>query len=140
LWQAGYPSGEQFFTTIKRASKPSQVLLPVFFGQADACVTTASTFALMAELNPQIEKRLAVVKRSPELVSLLLCATDLAATEDRKMLVEEAKGMEQDPTVQQAMTIVQMKRFIPFEPQYFQATTDLIEKHRTLKAKQKVGS
>jgi ABC-type phosphate/phosphonate transport system substrate-binding protein len=139
LWQAGYPESGQFFTTIKRANKPSQVLLPVFFGQADACVITASAFALMAEFNPQIEKRLAPMIRSPQLVSLLVCATEHAAAGDQKLMLSEVKNFEQDATVQQALTIVQMKRVIPFRPEYFEATAAVIETYRQLKGRQTGG-
>ena len=123
-----------FFTQVKGANKASQVLLPVFFGQADACVVTASAFAVMAELNPQIHSRLQVLKRSPELVLLLLCATDLAAPDARQSLMAEALSAEKNPSLRQALTIVQMKRFIPFKPEYFTGTEGLLRRHRQLKA------
>jgi ABC-type phosphate/phosphonate transport system substrate-binding protein len=140
LWQTSYPASDRFFTTIKRANKTSQVLLPVFFGQADACVVTASAFALMAELNPQIENRLTVLERSPELVTMLLCATDQAGPEVREIVLSEAQSVEGDPSLQQALTIVQMKRFIPFKRAYFQETEDLFRHARDLAAKASDGS
>ena len=140
LWDAGLPASEGFFSTLKRATRPGQLLLPVFFGQADACVITASAFALMAEFNPQIEKRLAPLMQSPELVSLLLCATEHAAPQDRELVLSDVNTMDQDPTVRQALTIVQMKRLIPFRREYFEATETLIEKYRLLEGKQTGGS
>ena len=140
LLQAGYPASDQFFTTIKRANKTSQVLLPIFFGQADACVVTASAFSLMAELNPQIETRLTVLERSPELVTMLLCATDQAKPEVREIILSEVKSVEGDPSLQQALTIVQMKRFIPFKQADFQETEALFRHARHLAAKASEGS
>ena len=45
-----------------------------------------------------------------------------------------------DPAVQQALSIVQMKRLIPFEPHYFKATEALMEKHRQLKTQHSGGA
>jgi ABC-type phosphate/phosphonate transport system substrate-binding protein len=140
LWEAGYPASDRFFTTIKQVNKTSQVLLPIFFGQADACVVTASAFALMAELNPQIETRLTVLERSPELVTMLLCATDQAEPEDREIILSEVKSVKGDPSLQQALTIVQMKRLIPFKQAYFQETETLFRHARDLAAKASEGS
>jgi hypothetical protein len=138
LWKSGYPKSDVFFTSIEKASKTSQVLLPVFFGKADACVITHSAFELMSEFNPQIKKRLAIREISPGLVTLLVCATDLASPELREFIIAEAQEVERDhdPSVQQAMTIIRMKRFIPFQPEYFQATKALVREHRELAFKQ----
>lgn len=62
---------ELFFSSIVRKTKPSQVILPVFFGQTDACLTTNSSFLTMAELNPQVSKKLLPLAVSPEIVTTL---------------------------------------------------------------------
>ncbi|MBS1828295.1 MAG: PhnD/SsuA/transferrin family substrate-binding protein [Acidobacteria bacterium] len=60
-----------FFSSIVKKTKPSQVILPVFFGQTDACLTTNSSFLTMAELNPQVSKKLIPLAISAELVTTL---------------------------------------------------------------------
>lgn len=60
-----------FFSAVIRRNKPNQVILPVFFGQADACLTTHPSFLTMSELNPQIATRLRPLAVSPEIVSSL---------------------------------------------------------------------
>lgn len=67
----GLGDPELFFGSIVKKTKPSQVILPVFFGQTDACLTTNSSFLTMAELNPQVSKQLLPIATSPELVSTL---------------------------------------------------------------------
>lgn len=59
---------EQFFSSVVASSKFSQVVLPVFFGQADACLTTKRGFDTMCEMNPQVGKDLTPIASSPTMV------------------------------------------------------------------------
>ena len=59
---------EQFFGSTTAETKASRVVLPVFFGQVDACLTTKRSFDTMSELNPQVARDLAVIAISPSLV------------------------------------------------------------------------
>jgi hypothetical protein len=59
---------EPFFRSINAESQASRVVLPVFFGQSDACVTSKRSFDTMCELNPQVAKTLTVIASSPEMV------------------------------------------------------------------------
>ena len=58
---------------ITRNSKTTQVVLPVFFGKADACITTRAGWEVMCELNPQLKKQLRVVAASAPLVPAVTC-------------------------------------------------------------------
>ncbi|MFN7938171.1 MAG: PhnD/SsuA/transferrin family substrate-binding protein [Bryobacteraceae bacterium] len=60
-----------FFSSITIHSKPSKVMLPVFFRQSEACLTTHSSYVTMSELNPQVATRLRVLTVSPEIVPLM---------------------------------------------------------------------
>ncbi|MBL8173212.1 MAG: PhnD/SsuA/transferrin family substrate-binding protein [Bryobacterales bacterium] len=60
-----------FFSSVTAKGKPSQVILPVFFGQADACVVTRHGFLTMGELNPQVTARLDPIAQSPQVVAML---------------------------------------------------------------------
>jgi phosphonate transport system substrate-binding protein len=42
--------------------------LPVFFGQADACLTSKRGFDTMCELNPQVARELKAIAVSPPMV------------------------------------------------------------------------
>jgi ABC-type phosphate/phosphonate transport system substrate-binding protein len=66
------PAGpSRFFGSITREPRPAKVMLPVFFGQVEACVTTSESFATMSELNPQMGKRMKSLAVSPEIVASL---------------------------------------------------------------------
>jgi phosphonate transport system substrate-binding protein len=70
LDEAHLPPAEQFFGSITQDGKAARVVLPVFFGQADACLTTKHSFETLCELNPQVGRDLAVIACSPEMVLL----------------------------------------------------------------------
>jgi ABC-type phosphate/phosphonate transport system substrate-binding protein len=59
---------EQFFGSMVTDTKVSRVVLPVFFGQADACVTSRRGFATMCEMNPQVGRELTAMATSPTMV------------------------------------------------------------------------
>jgi len=59
---------EQFFASVTADSKSSRVVLPVFFGQAEACLTSKRGFDTMCELNPQVARDLQPLAASPPMV------------------------------------------------------------------------
>jgi phosphonate transport system substrate-binding protein len=68
LEDIGSGPADQFFRTVTEETKAARVVLPVFFGQADACLTYGRSFDTMCELNPQVAKTLAVIAASPAMV------------------------------------------------------------------------
>jgi ABC-type phosphate/phosphonate transport system substrate-binding protein len=71
LLKAKLPEAGQFFGNIQVKGKESQVLLSVFFGQADACITTDTSFKTMVELNPQIGHKIRIISASQELIDMV---------------------------------------------------------------------
>jgi phosphonate transport system substrate-binding protein len=60
---------EGFLGAMTWDTKVSRVVLPVFFGQAEACLTSKRGFGVMCELNPQVAKDLTAIAASPLLVT-----------------------------------------------------------------------
>lgn len=73
LVQQGVRPSTEFFGKITFAPKYSSVVLPVFFHQSDACLTTRAGFEIMSELNPQLSKQLKVLATSPAIVTAVFC-------------------------------------------------------------------
>jgi len=66
---AAHPGpADQFFGSVAEEAKAARVVLPVFFGQADACVTSKKSFDVMCELNPQVARNLTVIAASSPMV------------------------------------------------------------------------
>jgi ABC-type phosphate/phosphonate transport system substrate-binding protein len=68
LDEGHFGTSEQFFGSVTVDTKPARVVLPVFFGQTEACLTSKRGFDTMAELNPQVGKDLTAIARSPEML------------------------------------------------------------------------
>ena len=85
LAQQGLGPADQFFGKMTPTKKTSQAVLPVFFRQADVCLTMRSGFQTAAELNPQVGRQLRVLATSPELVNQIFCyRPDYPASLSRK--------------------------------------------------------
>lgn len=123
------PAHQEFFTTVRTADKPSRLVLPVFFGQADACVVAQSAYSLLAELNPQIKENLTVLAQSEGHIDLLICATDQLEAWAREIVLEQTQTMHTSLSGQQTLTILQRKRFFTFRPEYLKATEELYQQH-----------
>lgn len=136
LLDKGYPDSKQFFTIIRRVSKPSRAIIPVFFGQADACIITRHALKVIKELNPQIDHQVQTLYQSERLVRLMICATDKPSKEAVQNLINETTILDKNPDTRQAMTILQMKRFLRILPKNLVATEKLLVRHRQIMASQ----
>lgn len=65
LDEAHLGQSEQFFSSVTTETKAARVVLPVFFGQTDACLTSKKSFDTMCELNPQVAENLITIATSP---------------------------------------------------------------------------
>jgi len=65
LAKQNQPQTTRHLATITRSNKPAKVVLPIFFGQIDACLTTRRSYDMMVELNPQVGRQLQIIASSP---------------------------------------------------------------------------
>lgn len=130
----GYSDSIQFFTHVRRVSKPNRAVLPVFFNQADACIVSRHALDVIKELNPQIGRQIKILHQSHPLVRLMICATDKPSQEDIEKLVRESTRLHEHPETKQALTILQLERFIKIKPQDLITTEELLAKHNRLTA------
>lgn len=98
---------DRFFGAVTRESKASRVILPVFFGQADACLTTSQSLKTMSELNPQVGKQLRPLATSSEIVATFYAFRKAYRGPMRDKLVTVLSGLRASPSGQQLMTLFQ---------------------------------
>jgi phosphonate transport system substrate-binding protein len=109
LEQGNLGPGDQFFGSVATDIKPSRVVLPVFFGQADACLTSKRGFDLMGELNPQVAKNLTVIASSPLLVATFYTFHKNYRGPDRERFAKVYSNMPASAAGQQLATLFQFQ-------------------------------
>lgn len=98
---------EEFLGAIETESKFSRVILPVFFGQADACLTSKRGFDTMCELNPQVARDLKVLLSSPSLVVSFYIFRKNYQTVNRRKLIKAISRLRTGPAGEQLATLFQ---------------------------------
>jgi phosphonate transport system substrate-binding protein len=107
LEEGHYPPAEQFFASVVTDAKFSRVVLPVFFGQADACLTSKRGFDTMCELNPQVAKDLKVIASSPLLVVNFYIFRKNYQSPNREKLIKAIMNLPGTVAGRQLMTLFQ---------------------------------
>jgi len=106
----GLGVGTDFWDTITSVKKLSRVVLPVFFGKADACLVTRRGFDLLAELNPQVGDRLRAIAVSPEVVPVVMFFRTDYAPPSKDSLLDALSRLHETPAGQQVLTVFQIDR------------------------------
>jgi ABC-type phosphate/phosphonate transport system substrate-binding protein len=112
------PLSATFFTEITSATKPARAILPVFFGQADACLALESAYQTMVELNPQVSKQLTVLARSPGFIKTIHCATNMLSKNIIDRFIKECIDMEKTAHGRQLLLIFREKKTFIIKPEH----------------------
>ena len=134
LLKEGFPGPERFFSNLKMVKKASQALLPVFFKQADACAVSQGAFETTKELNPQVGQELAVLAQSPGFPQGVICMRKGLA-EKYRPFVEEMYTLHNQSQGKQILTLMKIKKLLPFQAAYLQTTEALLAENQALKLK-----
>ena len=123
-------SPEVFFSRLEYMSNPMSTVLPVFFGKRDAALVDETQFALMAELNPQLNILHAIESSAP-LLNAIICLSRKGWSSQRfkKDLVRALVDLHSNPAGQQILTLFKAGRLVPFQDHYLNSVRNL---HGTL--------
>lgn len=132
LLEARLKQGRNFFRQINGSQKASLVILPVFFHQADVCLTTSNSFRVMAELNPQLGRQLRVLAMSPEFLPTFFAFCAVGPGSLRPELFEAMKRMHETPTGRQILTLVKADRVVEEPLSILEPTLELLARHDRL--------
>lgn len=135
LLQLGHHDIDKYFSFVKVTSTTSQVVLPVFFRQADACVVTRQFFDLTAELNPQVARELTAIAHIGNLAQGIISVDTKVPREARQKMKEAFMALNKSPDGRQLLMLFQVTSFMPFRPGYLKATEALYAEHQRLKKK-----
>lgn len=133
LHDTGLPQSDLLFGTIQASHKPTRIVLPVFFGQAEACLVSQSAYETMVELNPQLGKKLRVLLSSPGFVKSLICAVDYLDPEFMVQMKENVRNMHKTADGRQLLTIFRHRRNFPFTPEILFETERILHKYKKIR-------
>jgi phosphonate transport system substrate-binding protein len=133
LMREGFRRAEEFFSSVREVRRPSQAILPVFFKQADACLTTRRSFDLACEMNPQVGMELMVLAQSPDLAGGVIVFRPTYEEKHKELMMEVLEKLEEDPQGKQLLKLFRMSRLHPFKPEYLMTVETLFRQHDTLR-------
>lgn len=106
LLRKGLNPAATFCSGVTSAGKLTQTVLPVFFGQSDACLVTRRGFLTMSELNPQVGNQLDVLAASPEVVPTVFVFRADNISPFREQIIAEMGRLAETPAGQQILTLI----------------------------------
>ena len=111
----------KFFKSISTDYKATNVLLPVFFKKAKACIVTDVAWNLMIELNPSIKNSLKILSSSDYFL-LGLCSMNKKKknTGTSKTLSEIILTLDEDAYGRQLLQLFSADKLVPFKEEYLQ--------------------
>lgn len=116
-----------FFGSRTLETKPSKAVLPVFFGQADGCLVTRSSFEDMSELNPQVGRQLQVLAASPEIVPAFLCFRQGYVSRFRPQVEEAITSLHLSPAGKQVLLVFGCDRITRHPSSYLQSAWEILK-------------
>ncbi|MHB1308459.1 MAG: phosphate/phosphite/phosphonate ABC transporter substrate-binding protein [Limisphaerales bacterium] len=126
LGERGLGSADDFFGANQVATKPSLVILPVFFGQTEVAVAKRHGWETMQEMNPQLATRLQVLTNSPSLPDAVICLhKNFRENPFRDHLIRGTAELQNDPQGQQILLLFKVDRMVPFQPEYLDGVRGL---------------
>ena len=126
---------EEFLGAIETESKFSRVILPVFFGQADACLTSKR----MCELNPQVDRDLKVLLSSPSLVVSFYIFRKNYQTVNRRKLIKAISRLRTGPAGEQLATLFQFAELAVRDASCLASALSLLDAADRARAKRGTG-
>jgi ABC-type phosphate/phosphonate transport system substrate-binding protein len=137
LLRERYPEALRFFSEVKTKKNSSQPVLAVFFGQADACITTDISFRTVAELNPQVRERMKVLASSEELLTSVTFFRKAFDRKQKDRIVREAVSMKESYEGRQFMLLATIDGVAQLKEADFDTLRKLLAEYTEMKGKQK---
>ena len=136
LLRQNLPEASSFFSEVQEKTKPSQVVLAVFFGQVDACIITDTTLNTMIELNPQVQKGLNTVASSPDLVDAVMIVRKTYREDFKEKALKVTKDLNKTTRGKQILTLFKVDGFTQATESSLESIRGLVAEHDRLKKQQ----
>lgn len=128
------------FESTEEVDKASRAVLPVFFGQAAACVAAKHSFENMREMNPRIGIDLVALEISRPLLTAIVCFTPEIDPIHKPDIIQTIHTLHQDPQGQQVLNLFRRDRAVPYHAGQLDSVLALVEERRRLEAHRNIAS
>jgi len=132
LLRAGLARSGALFSSTRQVTSTSRAVLPVFFGQADACVVSREGFETMVELNPQLGEKLRVLAISPGFLRGLVCLRQDVYEQYGDTIMESLLSLHTDPRGQQLLRLFHVSELVRVGDGFLDQVIALSEEHEAL--------
>jgi ABC-type phosphate/phosphonate transport system substrate-binding protein len=132
LAKEGLPDSGQGFGQIRQGLRASQVVLPVFFRQAEAALVKEASFATVGEMNPQVARDVVALARSPGLVHGVVCFNRQIAAESRRLLMTGLEQMSTSAAGRQILTLFRINQLPPYDTSQVANVVEMLRQRETL--------
>jgi ABC-type phosphate/phosphonate transport system substrate-binding protein len=120
------PSSKKFFRNIIKSPATNNVVLPVFFKRAKAALVTEESLKILKEINPQIDKKLKIIYRSPSLILGFSCYNGNSKnSEFQKDLSEILLNLHTDSYGKQLLDLFVSEKVVPYKDEYLKDYLEL---------------
>jgi len=131
--EAGYPGGARAWLGDVRSQKTaSSPVMGVFFGTADAAVTTSTNFDTMRELNPQIGRKLRVLARSRPLVTTMTAFRKDFESHDKERIFAALNDLHTSSAGQQVLMLFKCDGYVQVDAAVLEETQAFVSRVRSL--------
>ena len=126
-----------FFSEVNSKEMASQIIIPVFLKQVEACLTSRQTFETMSLLNPQLASSLIIIAESEPLMFAVICVNSNKFIDKRELdlLNNTLDNLEQYGAGQQLMKLFRINKLIKFQKEKLISLINLIEEYEKLSNK-----
>jgi ABC-type phosphate/phosphonate transport system substrate-binding protein len=131
---------EQFFGSVTTDAKFSRVVLPVFFGQSDACLTSKRGFDTMCELNPQVSRDLKTLVSSPPMVVEFYIFRRNYQSAYREKVIRAISKLHSTASGQQLATLFQFNQLAVRDGSCLSNALSVLERADRVRGRQGAGS
>ena len=124
---------EGFLGRVESNQKLSRAVLPVFFGQADACLVTRRGFNTMCDLNPQLARQLRPLAVSGRLMMTFMGFQKDCPFDIKRKFITAATGLHNNVAGRQALMLFGSTRLVQADTSLLRTSFDLLHSYERFK-------
>ncbi|MFN7994977.1 MAG: PhnD/SsuA/transferrin family substrate-binding protein [Bryobacteraceae bacterium] len=127
FWHEGLDSPDKILGKITKTTKLSQAVLPLFFGQADACLVPRRGLTTMFEMNPQLSQKLKILLTSPKAQGAFFAWRQDYPAQFKVGVFDRLTDLRSSPAATQVLTLFQASGFITADMAPIRPALSIIE-------------